>query len=556
MSIYGTIVLVKLSSENMQSGIPKTVLAAFSLYCHSEQAKQNPKLIPNLKTVLRRYVLPYYELEASELLHDLEGCLEKVLIKDFANAEAVFTNSTQVLAQAERSGAELTSRTISNYRSSLLRFLNWMQAQKWYHEAAETYAGKYTPTLYAKTYLDKARRGKRSYAKEPYGLKESELTISLLEELEELHKFCTATRIPKRKDPPIREVTFQGHKRSILSFLGWLKNIKGWRLDDLCLEILINKELLEEFVCWGINEKSNGCAWAANIGRASLSIAKWKHYKKSNKPLYRDIEEVELIRAYVTELRNEYKVEPSRAALEEKLLTLEQCHQVVNYLKQCCAPKYRNFHTKNPRKFSTKKRPGSAIMKSWTRYLIIAILTYCPVRQREIRELELNKTLFRESDGYWVKLKPEDHKTGSKTGKGREYPLPPHLTADLDEWLQTWRPQIQTDHNLVFCSLGSAALPETLGQPWRADALGHMVSHTMYKATAYLFEEPKRTTPHIFRSIAITWQRQHGRAEQREALAELMGHSVQMADEVYDKTTSKQKTAKSIDWWQTSSTRI
>lgn len=535
---------------------PKTVLAVFSLYCHSEQVKQNPKLISNLKTVLRRYILPYYELEASELLHNLEGCLEKVSVKNFINAEAVFANSIQTLAQSEKSNSEITHRTVSNYRSSLLRFLHWMQEQKWYHEAMETYAGMYTPTLYARTHLEKTRKGKRGYSKEPYGLKESELTPRLLKELEELHKFCTATKIPKRKDPPIREVTSKGHRRSILLFLGWLKNIRGWCLDDFCLEILISRELLEEFVCWGVNEKKNGLAWGGNVGRASLSIAKWKHYKKSNKPLYRDIEEVELIREYLTELKKEYKAEPSRAALDEKFLTLEQCHQVVNYLKQCCAPKYKNFHKNNPKKFSTKKRPDSAIMRSWTRYLIVAILTYCPVRQREIRELELNRTLVRRTDGYWVQLKPEDHKTGSRTGKGREYPLPPHLTADLDEWLQIWRPKIQTDHNLMFCSLGSAALPGTLGQPLSAQNLGPMVSHVMYKATAYLFEEAKRTTPHTFRNIAITWQRQHGRSEQREALAELMGHSVQMADDVYDKTTSKQKTAKSIDWWQTSNTKI
>jgi hypothetical protein len=33
-------------------------------------------------------------------------------------------------------------------------------------------------------------------------------------------------------------------------------------------------------------------------------------------------------------------------------------------------------------------------------------------------------TLFREEDGYVVRLRPDDHKTGSKTGKDREFALP------------------------------------------------------------------------------------------------------------------------------------
>ncbi len=190
------------------------------------------------------------------------------------------------------------------------------------------------------------------------------------------------------------------------------------------------------------------------------------------------------------------------------------------------------------------------MISSWQHYLLVAILLYCPVRQREIREYELGKTLFREPDGYWVKLGPDDHKTGSKTGKGREYQLPPHLTEDLDRWLQDWRPKIQTEHNYVFITPGSNAKPDSGGKPFTATSLGKFVKDRVYKVTSYLFEEPKRINPHFFRNIGITHQRKHGDSDQQEALAEVMGHSVEEANRIYSLMSSREKTEKARNWWK------
>jgi len=226
--------------------------------------------------------------------------------------------------------------------------------------------------------------------------------------------------------------------------------------------------------------------------------------------------------------------------LDEHRMTFHEAQKVVEYLKQCCSPldKY------------GEERSERAVMKSWQRYLIVAIFTYCPVRQREVRELELNKTLLREADGYWVKLTQKQHKAGSKTCKGREYPLPLHLTADLDEWLQKWRPKVPTSHNLVFICMGSNHSPSSRGNPLTAGDMSDLVSAAVYKATSILFEVPRRTSPHMFRRIAITYQRRYGRPEQKEALAELMGHTVAEADRTYNEETSRERTLKASDWWK------
>ncbi|MCY7337802.1 MAG: hypothetical protein LH613_16580 [Chamaesiphon sp.] len=95
------------------------------------------------------------------------------------------------------------------------------------------------------------------------------------------------------------------------------------------------------------------------------------------------------------------------------------------------------------RAYDRSKRTESAVMACWQRYLIIAILTYCPIRQSEIRHLQFNVNLFREADGYWVRWSPEEHKTGSRTGKSRDFPLllPEEITADLDIWIQQLQPR-------------------------------------------------------------------------------------------------------------------
>jgi integrase len=76
-----------------------------------------------------------------------------------------------------------------------------------------------------------------------------------------------------------------------------------------------------------------------------------------------------------------------------------------------------------------------------------------------------------------------------------------------------------------------------------------MVKTIMFSSTGYLFGQPKRTTPHDFRRIAITWQRQYGRVEDKTGLAEIMGHSVVQADLDYDQATSGQKTESASEWW-------
>lgn len=571
---------------------PQTVFDAYALFTQQGPAQGNHALINNLRSALRRYVLPSYGFTQIEL-KKLDVVLLKMPLDDFRNVEETLDENLKPLLDK----GELVLGTGRGYKSAILRFLAWLREQGWYPEAPPAPPkdqGKYAPPLRngpkVKLFqsLGPSRKGKRCSSSVQYALKETELSPRLIRQLEAapgrivegagkltkrdfsqtlvkqfqqmppeslpeygLHYFLTAKEVPKRKDDPLREVTYGIRRSNILGFLGWLKKYKGWKVQKLCLELMANKELLEEFIAWGINERGNTYAWAGTVAAAGLNIAKWLHHKYSKSSLYKDVEVVVALRDYGCELDKKRRSQGTQIQEEkaEKFLTFEECKQIVAYSRACCAPFREYFHENGSRR-GTAKRSEHAVIRAWQNYLIIAILVYCPVRQREIREMELGVNLIRESEGYWVKLTPEGHKVGSKTGRGREYPLPAHLTKDMDEWLTVWRPKIKTEYNQVFVMLGSKRNPEAYGKPYAEDALYKLVTNHTYKVTSFLFDEPKRTNPHFFRNIAITHQRKHGNSQQQEALAELMGHSVAEADRTYSLMTSRDKTSKAHNWWE------
>ena len=547
---------------------PQSLFDAFMLFTQQEDNRENYSLINNLRSGLRRYILPDYGFTTVELKR-LDAIMTKVPLGQLRNVEEALEKNIQPLLAS----GDLALGTLRGYKSAILRFLDWLREQDWYPQASLKPLKdprKYAPQLSNRSdkklfrHIEPGRRGKRCRSELHYSMKEHELTPRLVRQLKArpgkmvegegklteqdfsqalvqkfqdlpsnslpeygLHYFLTAKEVPKRKDDPLREATYEIRRTDILAFLGWLKNFQGWESQNLSLELIADRELLEEFIAWGINERGNTYAWAGLFAATGLNIAKWLHHKYSKASSYQDIEAVVAMRDYGCELDRKRRSQGTNIQEEkaEKFLTFEECERVVTYLKECCAP-MRQYFRKDGSRRSTARRSDRAIISSWQHYLIIALLVYCPVRQREIRELEMGITLFREPEGYWVRVSPGGHKGGSKTGRGREYPIPAHLTSDIDEWLDVWRPKIETDHKRVFAMIGSRRNPEAYGKPFNAGSLNKRVTSHMYKIPSFLFGEPRRTNPHFFRNIAITHQRKNGNPQQQEALAELMGHFI------------------------------
>jgi hypothetical protein len=418
---------------------PRNALEAFSQYIQQGETSISGRSFANLKTALRKYVLPKlpgYNFSAEDLEGaGLEYALSQVPIDVFLNADPL--HLLLEACQAASSANEIRSNVErTTYRPACNKFLKWIQQETWYKEAAEGRYGKYAPRTRSGTNIMAANEGRRALHADSYGLQESELTSKLLKQLEQLNTFCTGEYVPKRQDRKMRAKTFNNHRARALDILGWLKNVENYELKNLDLKLLIDLDLLNKFLAWGINERGNTCGWGMGFCDLALNVAKWLHCYESKRPMYRDIAVVEEIRMISNNLSKRYKEQKKankRAKRAEKEMTMEQCIEIVKYLRKCCAS----------RDSLGTKRSDLSIIRSWQRYLLVAILTYCPLRQRELRELELERTLFRILNGYRMVLQPEDNKTADERDFILSDVLAPEVVADIDEWLNVWKPKAQ-----------------------------------------------------------------------------------------------------------------
>lgn len=534
------------SQETHMKNLPQNLADAVELYGQSLPEPERAKVLANLRTTLKRMILPEMNFSPYSL-NSLDLTLSKMSVKLFFRE----ANTAYFRAEEKALKAGKKPRTLKNYRSHSTRFLKWMEAQDWYQEVVQpTAIPKFAPLMRkAGVTLAQLHKGRRHSGANPYSLKEEELTPVLVAEIDSLHKFLTNEWLRQEKgDRAINEISWKGYKSCLLRFLGWLKNVNEFNVEEINIHLMADLDFLKEYINWHLGEKGNGYHQSLQMGITALNIAKWFYGKNSKFSNYSDcpqVLDIQELNRRTSKLHNTDRRTTSVAALGEKLLELEQCQEIVEYLRCCCAE----------RTSDGSKRPVHAIIDSWQDYLIAAILTYTPVRQREIREFKIGKNLRRCQDGWWVTLSPEEHKTGSRTGKGREYPLfPCHLkermTQDLDLYIEHWRPQANLNHDYLFFRAGSVKNPQVRGQPIPdSNYLAGLIPKLFLKISALIYgvENAKCPTPHDFRRICATWVYKYGTPEDISIYAEIMGHSTDVFLSIYQQSTSRDKTEKAED---------
>ena len=419
--------------------ILSTVYDAMNLFSNNGQISLASKIIPNLKTALRKYVLPEmpgYKFDSKDLQgKNLNFGLAQITIEDFLSCKPLEILAKSCQGATER--GEISQRTErTTYRPALTFFLAWIEKQEFATEIVPIEEQKYNPKREYGKCLDKDNRGRKACKISPYSLKKIEITPQLNKQIEQLHIFCTGEYIAYRQDPKMREITFEGHRSRTLLFLGWLKNIECHQIDTLELEKILDLELLNQFLSWGINQRKNTCGWATGFCDLALNVAKYLYCKDSKRPKYRDISIIEEIRMINNKLNQQYLIEKKAAKRIKRIereMTLEQCQEVVKYLRMFT----------NPMTLYGRKRSEMTIARSWLRYLLVALFTYCPVRQREVRELELGRTLHRTANSYQMILAPDDNKTGDERSFLLSDILPVQVLKDLEIWLDVWRPKLK-----------------------------------------------------------------------------------------------------------------
>jgi hypothetical protein len=131
--------------------------------------------------------------------------------------------------------------------------------------------------------------------------------------------------------------------------------------------------------------------------------------------------------------------------------------------------------------------------------LTLRLWTLRPYRQRNMREMQLKKNLYRDAKGTWImRFEGEQLKVGQKHGQLNTFtlPFPPDLIPQLEEYLQIWRPCLErlTNGRFPHVFLGR------YGNPYNRHTLRNRVTDVLYRYTG------KACHPHLIRTI---WARRY-----------------------------------------------
>ncbi len=430
-----------------------------NLWRKSKQAKQvGNDFEKHLSIALRLYVIPELDAQAQNLkTRQFAAYCNNFSVDRLKDALLIFNQQTEIAI-----GKGLLSEgTRDNYRSTLKRFLEWVEGQVWWRELFPVPVTDEDVAPFRVRLEPKPTRGKLA----SYGLTWSQLPEHVVQQIEAFKEFRLTggknlrraargrqerrelERVRKPRVVSVKPTTFKKEEQAVLRFLGWY--VQEYPDSELNLELLTDVNLLDDYTYWATQTRGVSYSTGEHMVGTAIAIAKWLNYDKSKRRSWSDVPIVLELQDLQSEYSEIYQQENQILTEKKwklKKLTHQEARQVVQYIQSLCAPNYGRHNKETGEFLSHGTRPKSAIARAWQTYLIVKLLVYCPVRQEEVRNLKLGDTLFRKEDKqgipyYVVKLK--EHKRSSTTHKPREYKLPAILTEDLDMWVYKWRPLIE-----------------------------------------------------------------------------------------------------------------
>jgi site-specific recombinase XerC len=426
-----------------------------------------------------------------------------------------------------------------------------------------------------KTYSDKqfrstivnepAVRRKRSVDDYNYGLPKdpSNLYPKLAAELDDFYVFMTQPSTYSQESP-IRAATAKVYMRHARLFLGWccqnagaVDNKQHDRVpngDASIFEIVPNKnkesaENIIRFVLW-LRTREISVSYEANLLRGIIKLLKFRFARESTsdplegKNTFDDIPIIREVRKLHRDANQRQKLAPRSSDESKKWITWQDYLGVTQSTKNQVLELIRKYEALPPSKRRYPKGDTEKlhslekirVAEAYQRYLILAILASVPDRQRTIRELEVGKTLRKDSEtGCWeVKHGPGDYKTGKHYGERPAMQLAEELTPAIDDFLERWRPSLKPSTNALL-------VQSKTGKPMTGDSVFTRVVRCCFRHTG------KSVNPHLLRDIIVTHVRETEASEKElEALALYMGHSIQMQRTSYDRRTLSTKVAPAV----------
>ena len=458
----------------MDLTVKKTLGQSISIWEKTKTVRDTP-LPKLLKTALKLYVFPEMGYEATFHLSTDEFrtfCYE-VDLKSIEETK-VFTGFDKAF-QASINSGKVSLSTRGNYKWALKKFFNWLHAQSWYQE----HLSRSMPTgCQKRVYAEK--RAVRPYEWERfYGLKEKDLPEHIRHSLNRYELFWSQSNqnseieesIGIIKDENLKELkslrlkqakeeiqqgnilvrpnykkssesSLKRNRQVIKAFLGWCVHVEGYKPEEISLDWINHQAFYLDYIDWLIQKRNCGYCAAENLLLTSLSVAKYRTYYTSKKSDWSDIPLVRFIQQKFQAFRKlskEEQITKQEEKWNKTRISHQQAREIANHLYLYCYQE--RTYPKGSQHI--RRRQLSAFVAAWQIYLIVKFLVYAPVRQEELRKLQIGTTLklVQDSQGvtrYAVRIK--DHKRTSITRKPRYYPLPTILTNDITTWIEEIRP--------------------------------------------------------------------------------------------------------------------
>jgi hypothetical protein len=273
----------------------------------------------------------------------------------------------------------------------------------------------------------------------------------------------------------IRETSFQSYAKLLETYWGYLLNIRGrtptW--DDL-----FDKAQLMEFVSWH----------AARVGRPSTVHA-------------RQLVIVSAAMAVVLKHQHAPELAQLRQGMKKPTpLHIKRNHMVslteLEEVADACLAEGRTPvvpHGKETRYY------GSQRAGRFQRGVILKLLVRVPLRQRNVREMQLDRNLWKDpTTGHWhLEFAGDELKIGHRGAEINKYELNlstyrPEFIPILEEWLQVHRPRLPNAATSPFVFLTQRGKPH--------------ISKTLHGdlSDAVAMRTGKRFYPHIVRTMWAT----------------------------------------------------
>ena len=384
----------------------------------------------------------------------------------------------------------------------------------------------------------------------------------LAKELDDLYSFMTRPSTSSQ-DECIRPATANVYLKHAKLFLGWYvaTHKSKTQVDKRKLSlfsIFPNRERnsadpVLDFVLWLRSSRQISVSYEANILRGLSKVLKFRFAEESQSdPSYGeksfdDIPLIREVRKLHRDANKRQKIAPRVSDESQKWLSWPEYLQVVKEMQQELVGLLDTYKATGedanrkakivPAAYSPMQRKIAVL---YQKYLILAIFTSVPDRQRTIRELEIGRSLLKdEASGCWcIKHAPDDYKTGKAYGERPLLQLSSHLTDWIDNFLDEWRQCLLPRSQTLFVQVRT-------GNPLTQDSVYQIVSRSCYRHTG------KRTNPHLLRDMLVTHVREANASEkQLEALALYMGHSIQTQRSSYDRRTLTRKVAPAVELMQ------